>query len=165
MPGWIWLVLGMVLLGVEVTRGDLYLFGFGVGALVAALLSLTGLVPLEWAAFLFAGFGSLGLLRPRWLKRLSRGSGAGLPDPMDRLLGKQGKVVETITSIRAGAVEISGRRWLASALDESEIAVGSIVEVYGVEGTTLGVLLVSPPEGLPEQSDGDRGSRENKGGL
>ena len=156
MLGWIWLVLGMVLLGVEVTRGDLYLFGFGVGALLAALLSLTGLVPLEWAAFLAVGFGSLGVLRPRWLKRLNRAASAGLPDPMERMLGKQGEVVETITPMRTGAVEISGHRWLASALDESEIAVGSIVEVYGVEGATLSVLPVLLAEGAHQPKDTDR---------
>ena len=155
--GWIWLVMGMVLLGVEVTRGDLYLFGFGVGAFLAALLSLTGLVPLEWAAFLGVGLGSLGVLRPRWLKRLNRGASAGLLDPMERMLGMQGEVVETITPVRAGAVEISGRRWLASALDDSEIAVGSIVEVYGVEGTTLSVLPVLLAQGSPAPKDADRG--------
>jgi membrane protein implicated in regulation of membrane protease activity len=58
------------------------------------------------------------------------------------LTGQQGEVVEVIVPSRAGTIILNGKRWLASALDESEIPVGAMVEVFGIEGTTLTVLPV-----------------------
>jgi membrane protein implicated in regulation of membrane protease activity len=58
------------------------------------------------------------------------------------LTGQTGEVIEAISATRSGVIMVNGKRWLASALDESEIAVGAQVEVFGVQGTTLTVLPV-----------------------
>ena len=129
MPAEIWLVIGLVFLGLEMTRGDFYLFGEGMGALEAPV-------------FVGASAASIIALRPLLTAWLNARPGRSLPDPMQRLTGQQGEVVEAIVATRSGSILLNGKRWLASSLDESEIPVGAIVEVLGVEGTTLTVLPV-----------------------
>ncbi len=131
------------------TRGDFYLFGAGLGALATGLgvvllhsLGLGALGFVQWPLFVAVGLGSVVSIRPMLSSWLKSRPGRTLPDPMERLTGQQGEVVETIVPSRAGSIVLNGHRWLASALDESEIPVGAMVEVFGVEGTTLTVLPV-----------------------
>ena len=145
-PADIWLVVGLVFLGLEMTRGDFYLFGVGMGALATGLASFLlapiGLGFLEAPLFVGASVASIIAIRPLLTSWLNARPGRSLPDPMQRLTGQQGEVVEAIVATRSGSILLNGKRWLASSLDESEIPVGAIVEVLGVEGTTLTVLPV-----------------------
>jgi membrane protein implicated in regulation of membrane protease activity len=149
LPGDYWLVVGLVFLGLEMTRGDFYLFGAGLGALAAGVatvllhgLGLGFLGFIQWPLFVAVGLGSAVSIRPVLTSWLKDRPGRHLPDPMERLTGQQGEVVEVIVPSRAGTIILNGKRWLASALDESEIPVGAMVEVFGIEGTTLTVLPV-----------------------
>lgn len=143
LPAWLWLVAGLVFLGVEMTRGDFYLFGIGVGALLAAAeVKFLGVPGLEWVVFVAASVGMVASIRPLLWSWLRLRPGRGLPTPVERLMGRRGEVVEAISAERSGVASLGGQRWLAQSMDGRPIPVGTVIEVFGMEGTTLVVLPV-----------------------
>lgn len=143
LPAWLWLVAGLVFLGIEMTRGDFYLFGIGIGALLAAVeTKFLGLPGVDWVVFVAASVGMVVSIRPMLWSWLHLRPGRGLPTPVERLIGRRGEVIEAITADRSGVASLGGQRWLAQSMDGMPIPVGTVVEVFGMEGTTLTVLPV-----------------------
>lgn len=139
MPGWIWVLVALAAFAVEMSRGDLYVLWFGIGALVAAVLG-----PSPWATpvFLVLGTALLLTMRPAALRRL-------MPpprrDPPDRLVGRTGVVTKDVSGRDdfSGQAIIDGRRWTVRAFADRPIPSGTAVEVLGVEGVRL---LVHPQD-------------------
>ena len=99
---WLWLVLGLVLLGLEaITPGGFYVLFFGVGALVvgtAAGFGVGGPVWAQWLLFSVISVASLLLFRP-YLLRVTRSQER--PDPVDTL---EGEIALPLEDISPGAV-------------------------------------------------------------
>ncbi|MBI4367551.1 MAG: NfeD family protein [Deltaproteobacteria bacterium] len=141
MQPWIlWCSFAVLLFLVEiVSPGAFYFAPLGVGALIAAAVSLTGLawwVP--WTVFVACSIALLFASRPL-AHRLTRGHSR--PSNVDALLGQRGRVMEPIDALKGtGLVKIGGETWRATA-DEA-IAAESAIEVLSVDGTRLVVKRI-----------------------
>ena len=135
---WAWVVMAILLAIAEIFTSGFFLICFGVGAAVAALAGFLGFAPLvQFGTFLVASAVVLGLLRP-FANRVSNPNSQ--PVGIDRLLGKQGIVLETIDPARgSGVVRVEHERWSADSVDEIPLAAGTNVLVVGIEGTHLKV--------------------------
>ena len=138
-----WLALAVVLGALELFTLDLILLMLAAGALVGMVTALAGLPePVQVLAALTASVAALGLVRPSVVKRLHGGPTLVLGH--DALVGKQGLVVERVTS-QSGQVKIGGEVWTARPYDEDQvIEPGATVDVFVIKGATA--LVHQVPE-------------------
>jgi membrane protein implicated in regulation of membrane protease activity len=143
MGSWIvWLVLA-ALLGVAEVMTTTLAFGLlAVAAVVAAIVGAVGLgLPFQIAAFAVAAGAGLGMVRPLAVRHIRRPP--LLRTGTSALVGRSVTVIEEVTPL-AGRVRIGGEVWSARSYDEARvIPVGSIVDVFAIEGATA---LVHPRE-------------------
>lgn len=136
-----WIALAIVAAVVEVLSplfGFIFVSGAALGAALAAGLSVG--LPGQVLAFTGLLLASLGLLRPRLVKRLS--PTPSIPSRTERLQGLVGRVSEAIDPERGtGRVEVEGEDWAARC--EVPLPAGSRAVVGGADGI---VLIVSPAE-------------------
>ena len=134
----IWAVLAVICLILELSSGDFFIICFSIGAVFAIISAVLGL-SIYWQIFIFAIFSLLSVLfvRPvalRWLHKNdpNRASNA------DALLGRTGKVTESIPADVNGYVQIDGDLWKA-VTKGADIAAGTTVRVIGRESTIITV--------------------------
>ncbi len=135
----LWATAAFLLLILELTSGDFFIMCFAIGAGVTAVLSLTGMSFL-WQLIVFAVLSVLCLffVRPVMLKYFHR-SDQGRKSNADALIGRRGRVSETIKADGHGRVAIDGDDWKAVSADSSEIAKGENVRVVGRESIIITV--------------------------
>ena len=141
MDWWIWLVLGLGLLGAEVvTPGGFDLMFFGLGGVAVGLLAAAGLGGPLWAQVgLFAAVsaGSLALFRRRLLE------GFKVPHAMEEsladLVGGSVVLTEDAAPHGRGRAEFRGAPWAILNADGTPLSKGQRAKVLGVEGLTLKV--------------------------
>lgn len=143
---WIWILLGLALLGFEsMTPTGFFVFFFGVSALLVGGLTWTFpslVAQTQWVLFSIFSVASLLLLRPR-LKRRKAG------DPEDEMSPRDfvGEPALLLGSLEPGGVakaELRGTSWNVRSTHPSPIPSGSRCLVQRVEGLTL---WVGPPKG------------------
>jgi membrane protein implicated in regulation of membrane protease activity len=150
MDAWvIWVVAAVVLLIAEATTSAFIALYFGLAAIAAAAVALTGLgVVVQLIAFAALSVGSLTITRPA-LKR-AIGSTALHRTGVDAMQGRIGVVTRAIGELESGLVKIGGETWTArSFYDEEPIAEGSRVEVIKIEGVTALVVPAPSPRDDP----------------
>lgn len=131
-----WLGAAIVLGVAEVVGFDLILLMLALGALVGMLAALLGLpVVVQVLAAAGASVAALALVRPSIVRRLHGG-----PDLMvghGKLVGRQGLVTETVSSLAPGRIKLAGEVWTAVPYDERlTIEPGETVEVLEIRGAT-----------------------------
>ena len=140
MEWWVWLVIGIVLLALELlTPGALFLVFFGAGAIVVGLLAAIGLGGPLWMQmliFTLVSLVSLFTLRRLLLARLHFGRSDRV---IDRLVGETGLALEDIAVDGVGKAELRGAPWSARNVGGSPISRGERFTVVRVEGLTLWV--------------------------
>lgn len=138
---WVWATVALLLLIAEVFVSGFILFGFAVGAAVAALIAFLGYSPLwQIGAFLAISFLMIVLMRPL-ANRLTRAGGHNRWG-IDRVVGKRAVVLVAIDPLEArGRVRVDREEWQAASIDGIPIPQGATVEVVSVEGTHLKVRL------------------------
>jgi hypothetical protein len=136
---WYWMLLGLVLLGVEmVTPGGFYILFFGLAALIVGSLAGLGFVQAEWLQWLlFSGLAILSLLVFRgqllaWLKKQDK----DLP-AVDTLAGESAIPLEDLTLNGTGKAELRGSTWTAHNAGPSPLMKGQRCKVERVEGLTI----------------------------
>ena len=138
MDWWLWLLIGLALLAVELlTPGGFYVVFFGVGALVVG--ALTGLHAggppwVQWLIFSATSILSLVLFRRRLL---ARGGMAGPAVAMDTLEGEIAIPMEDLAPGAVGRAELRGTSWNAENTDTRPLAKGQRCRVARVQGLTL----------------------------
>jgi membrane protein implicated in regulation of membrane protease activity len=150
MDAWvIWVVAAVVLLIAEATTSAFIAIYFGLAAIAAAAVALTGVgVVVQLIAFAALSVGSLTITRPA-LKR-AIGSTQLHRTGVDAMQGKIGVVTRSIGELESGLVKIGGETWTArSFYDEEPIAEGSRVEVIKIEGVTALVVPAPSPRDDP----------------
>ncbi|HEY8860383.1 MAG TPA: NfeD family protein [Gaiellales bacterium] len=150
MDAWvIWVVAAVVLLIAEATTSAFIALYFGLAAIAAAAVALTGLgVVVQLIAFAALSVGSLTVTRPA-LKR-AIGSTSLHRTGVDAMQGRIGVVTRAIGELESGLVKIGGETWTArSFYDEEPIAEGSRVEVIKIEGVTALVVPAPSPRDDP----------------
>ena len=144
MTWWYWLVLGLVLIGLEMaSSGGFYIIFFGVAAIVVAPLAATGLAEpiwIQWLLFSVLSVVSLLLFRNPLMRKLNLGAGA--PD-IDTLAGETGTALEDMSAGATGRVELRGTTWSARNTGSTPLARGHRCVVVRTDRLTL---LVKPEE-------------------
>jgi membrane protein implicated in regulation of membrane protease activity len=139
MPWWVWLVLGLILLGGEtITPGGFYLLFFGVGGLAVGLIGLAGLELAPWAQWLLFTVLSVTLilvLRPRLVGRLQTPEGG----VEDTLVGEWVTLASAVPPGGIGRGELRGSAWAVQNGGDTPLAAGERCRVQRVIGLTLHV--------------------------
>ena len=138
MDAWhLWVIVALLLVVAEMFNGDFWLVCLGIGALLAAAVSLVlpGIVP---GILAFAAGSVIGLfgVRPTLLRYFHRGP--RLRTNVEALLGRTGVVSEAIEpGTGRGRVLVEGENWRGVTLDERALPAGTKVSVVQVDGTQL----------------------------
>ena len=131
-----WLVLAIVLVGIEAATLGLFTIWFAIGALVALIVSLTGLPFIyQLISFIITSGVLLYFTRPivkNFLVKKTQRTNS------DRMLGEKGIVIERIDPVLGkGQVKVLGQIWSAKSSDGESIAVDEMVEVQEISGVKL----------------------------
>lgn len=141
LTAWHWLILGVVLLGVELLTGSTYILWPAVSALmVGLLLFIAPGMGWEWQMLLFflLSITTLVLGRTHLQKIVKGGEPSDLNDPGKAMIGRQVKAVADFNGIE-GRVNVGDTQWLAR-LDIGTAMAGDLLRVQSVEGATLIVV-------------------------
>jgi membrane protein implicated in regulation of membrane protease activity len=137
-----WAVVAVICLILELTAGDFFIFCFAIGAVGAAIdagLFGNGIYT-QLFVFVVITLLSLFYVRPFAKRYLHKGEDKRISNA-DALLGRQGRVVETIVAGGYGRVQIDGDIWKAVTLGDADIPEGSNVTVIDRESTIITVKL------------------------
>jgi membrane protein implicated in regulation of membrane protease activity len=131
-----WLALAVVLGVAEMFSLDLLLIMLATGALGGMVASLfTDSLAITAAVAIITSVGMLAVVRPGLARRLHHGPELRLGH--GKLVGTQGIVTETVTSLAPGRVRLAGEIWSAQPYDETlTIESGETVEVFEIRGAT-----------------------------
>jgi membrane protein implicated in regulation of membrane protease activity len=136
---WYWMLLGLVLLGIEmVTPGGFYILFFGLAALIVGSLAGLEIAQAEWLQWLlFSGLAILSLLifRGPLLASLKKRD-KDLP-AVDTLAGESAIPLEDLTVSGTGKAELRGATWTAHNAGPSPLMKGQRCKVERVEGLTI----------------------------
>lgn len=137
MVWWLWVLLGLALLVLEIaTPGGLFALFFGVGALAVAPLAALGVDPVwQWLAFTAVSVILLALLRSWLLERIGRAR----PPPVDELVGQEVLLLQDIPAGGEGKAELRGTPWSARAASGIPLRAGQRCRVERIDGLTLWV--------------------------
>lgn len=150
-PVWIWGILGLVLLAIEMLTGTLYVLWFAVAAIF--LSALTYGVPnlsLPWQLLLFSALSlsAVAVLRLRDRKKPTLRIGQSAGDE----IGKTGIITQAVTPFKNGEITfaqgiLGSRTW--EAIADEDIAQGASAFIVAVEGNRLRVSVHPPKEAHP----------------
>ncbi|WP_395243154.1 NfeD family protein [Agromyces sp. MMS24-K17] len=141
----VWLVLILAFATIEVFTLEMTFLMLALGSVAGLLSGLFG-IP-WWAQFIIAAVVAvllILLLRPPLLRVLRRG-GDPTRSNIDALIGAEGRVVRTLSSV-GGQVKLqNGDVWtarLSPITEQADVAVGEQVLVTGIDGATAVVVPV-----------------------
>ncbi len=139
---WFWGVLGLVLLGLEMTTGTFYVLWFGISGLVLSFLvwSVPSIgLPLQ--LFLYSVFSIASLLI--WKKLyLNNDKDSKVGQSHGEEIGRTGMVIKKVTPYQNGRIEflqglMGSREW--TIVSDETIEVGKSAEIIAIEGNSLRV--------------------------
>ncbi len=132
MEAWtFWLILGVILMVAEIFTPTFFIFWFGVGAMVAALVSLYFGVYVQVLTF-----GAVSMVLVLLTRRLVLSWEPSRKIHVEEIVGKEALVIETIDNKQGtGLVKINGDVWRAFSEDDDVIVEkGEHVKILRVEG-------------------------------
>ena len=136
---WYWMLLGLVLLGIEmVTPGGFYILFFGLAALIVGSLAGLEIAQAEWLQWLlFSGLAVLSLLifRGPLLAALQK-QDKNLP-AVDTLAGESAIPREDLAVSGIGKAELRGSTWTAHNAGPTPLTKGQRCKVERIEGLTI----------------------------
>ena len=134
MTWYIWLILFLVFLGLEIiTTGVFFFLCFSTGALFAMLCSLLGATfQVEMIVFCAVSLASILLIRPLFKKYVAKKK---IETNVDSLIGAPAVVIENIKANGTGKVKAASEIWLA--ISKEDIDVNENVVIEAVDGTKL----------------------------
>lgn len=145
---WLWSLLGLALLGVELfTPGGFFLVFLGVAALIVGGMTAAGAGgALATQVLLFMGLSAAGiaLFRKALRARFGRPP-ANAADEVDSLVGTTAVALQTLLPGGSGRVELRGTPWSARNSGAVEVRRGQHCTVERVEGLTLWVRGAAAP--------------------
>ena len=135
----VWAILSVVCLILELMAGDFFIICFSIGAAFACLTdALGGGIVLQLAVFTVFTLASLFFVRPFAVRFLHKGEPNRVSNA-DALLGRKGRVVETVKADSFGRVQIDGDIWKAVTNEPDDIPASSNVRVISRESTIITV--------------------------
>ena len=137
MTWWIWLLLGLLLLGIEVlTPGAFFFLFFGLGGILTSLLAALGVAQEAWAQglwFATASLLSLFVFRSQLNKRLEQTPARGYVE----LQGEMARLQANLLPGGTALAEFRGSVWTAKSKSSEMLPAGSKWPVDHIEGLTL----------------------------
>lgn len=136
----LWTIVAIVCLIIELSSGDFFIICFSIGALLGIVGAMVG-INIYWQILLFA-IGSLlaiFFVRPVALRYLHKNE-PNRPSNADALIGRTGKVTETIKAGDYGYVAIDGDMWKACSQENVDIEKGAMVSVVDRQSTIIAVI-------------------------
>ena len=137
---WMWLVLGLVLMALEVvTPGGFFVLFFGIGAAFVGLLDFAGLhmsFPAQGLLFVIIAVVSIILFRKPLQQRFQGNMPKGR---VDNLVGETARALEDIPAGGIGKAELRGSAWNAHNIGDAPIPGSTRCRVERVDGLTLHV--------------------------
>jgi len=141
MAWWVWVLVGLGLLGFEVlTPGGFFMLFFGLAALVVGALAGSGLtrpIWLQWLLFSLLSVGSLLVFRRRLLAWLQSPEARGVAS----LVGDVAVLLADLPPGTVGKAELRGATWSVRHDGSETLARGRRCRVDRVDGLTLHVRL------------------------
>jgi membrane protein implicated in regulation of membrane protease activity len=138
MTWWIWALLGLALLAVElITPGGFFAIFFGIAALLVAGLVALDLVtnqPMQWLLFSVLSVVGVALFRKPVMRALKLDR---VTKPVDSIAGEEAVVVEEVLPGGIGKAELRGTTWNARSEAAARLEKGRRYKVERVEGLTL----------------------------
>jgi len=136
MAWWLWTILGIALLIVEVvTPGGLFALFFGIAAVLVGALEVIGVAGPPW--FQWVLFAGLSLVLLTVVRRRMRGALAAKGGPVDDLVGETAILLDDLPPRGVGRAELRGTSWQARSSADAQLARGQRCRVERVEGLTL----------------------------
>ena len=146
MNWWGWLIVGLLLMGAELSAVDaaFYLIFVGAAAIFLGILGLLGVtLPIwgQWVLFAVLAIGSMVLFRQKVYDRL-RGGAKGFEGSA---VGSLVEVKENVPQEGQTRVKLRGSQWTAVNVGSAPIAAGADARVVEADGLELRI------EGLPRE--------------
>ena len=138
---WIpWLIVAGLCFVIEIYTAGFFIFWFGIGALLALVVSLfTNNLFIQAIVFIVSSTLCLLLTKPL-MKRFNK-STKTTPTNVYSIIGKEGFVIEDINAINSsGKIKVNGEIW--SATSESDIEKDSKIRVKSINGVKAEVEKV-----------------------
>ena len=140
----VWLIAGLVLVGLEVHTQAFFAIFLALGAFAATIVVAAGLpILVSVAVFAAVALGGVVLVRPT-LRRLTErhlGPRLSLPGQPDRLVGQRALTMDSVgDEHHPGHARLAGERWLAVTHTPGGLRPETPVVVVEVRGTTLVVV-------------------------
>ena len=135
-----WLVLTTVCLTLELASGDFYITCFGIGAIVALIVSLFA-APFWLQVVVFAVFSVLSIfyLRPSLVALLNHDADRRVSNAA-AIIGRTGEVTEAIQAGGYGRVKLDGDDWKAQSDCAADLEIGTKVRIVGRESIIIKVV-------------------------
>jgi inner membrane protein len=133
---WAWIILGLLLIGIELLAPGIFFLWLGLAALATGLLD--ALLGLSWqaASLVFALLSVAAVILGRWVTR-----SGGQTEPQSALLNQRGQALvgrvftlETPIKDGEGRIRVDDSSWRVTGADRFA---GAKVRVVRVDGTTL----------------------------
>lgn len=133
---WAWIILGLILIGVELLAPGIFFLWLGLAAMATGLLD--GLLGLSWQAssLVFALLSVAMVILGRWATRSKT-----QPEAQDAFLNQRGQaligrvfILETPIKDGEGRIKVDDSSWRVTGADRFK---GARVRVVRVEGSTL----------------------------
>ena len=139
-----WAIVALICLILELTAGDFFIICFAIGAVGAAIDAglLGNGIYVQIGTFAVVTLISLFYVRPFAKRYLHKGEDKRVSNA-DALLGRQGRVVETVEADGFGRVQIDGDIWKAVTRESQSIPAGSNVRVVDRESTIITVETIN----------------------
>jgi membrane protein implicated in regulation of membrane protease activity len=141
MSWWIWILVGLALLSLEMlTPGGFFVFFFGLAALVVGAVVGCGLSStawFQWLLFSVLSIGSVFLFRKRLLTALKAREGGTVG--VETLVGEVATLLDDLAPAGVGKAELRGTAWSVRSEEPRPLPRGQRCRVQRVEGLTLWV--------------------------
>ena len=134
-----WILVTIACLIIELTNGDFFIMCFAIGAALTAIIAACGLGFYgQLVVFAICSVLCIFFVRPFALKYIHAGR-KDRPSNADALMGRIGRVSQTIVEGGHGRVAIDGDDWKAVSADGTAIGQDEKVRVVGRESIILTV--------------------------
>jgi membrane protein implicated in regulation of membrane protease activity len=141
-----WIIVAGFFFIAEIATVGFLLFWVGVGALLALIVTLfTGNILIQTTVFVISSIVLILATKPLVNKFTKKDK--FIPTNIYSIIGKKGIVLEEINPVlETGTVKVAGEVWSALSKENSNLPVGSEIEIVSVEGVKVFVKLIRLPE-------------------
>jgi hypothetical protein len=136
MTWWIWLLVGLALLLIEIATPGVFFLFFGAAAIAVGVLTALGFEQawLQLVVFSVLSIGSLLLFRGPLLRRMRPAADRPV---VDAIAGETAVLTEDLPAHGIGRAELRGTVWTAENEGDEPLARGQRARVVRVQGLTL----------------------------